>query len=69
MLELFGFMCGVVILGILSFYVVVIAVLGGEEFSPIGNSGFFWCVGFATLLGYLWYLLLQNSPFTVTLGG
>lgn len=47
--------------------VLFIGALGGREFSHLPFKEYWWYLPIVCFVGWLWYVLFTNAPFTVTL--
>lgn len=64
-MAIFGFVCGFVILAFITFAWVFTSVydgaFGGKRDIPV-----IWMLFILCLIGYGWYLLFTNAPFTLS---
>ena len=67
MLELLGFLIMVLGLGWVTVVTILIGLYGGEEFSHIAYRNLWWYLPVVCGVVWLWGVLLNIAPFSVTL--
>ena len=67
-MEVIGFFALCWVMLCISAAVVGVGILGGTDLGPLPIEHYKWFLPVVLFTGYLWFLLIQNSPFTITVG-
>ena len=66
-MAILGFIVGCIVLIYVSGAVVLGGLFGGLDISPLSIKEYWWYAPLVCCVGYLWYLLFTNAPFTLTI--